>query len=67
MALNKNEYVIYNKAINKMMSYIHGQDIIIYNSKKEALIDCQEGEEVVNCLDLPKDQQKILLKQSDFN
>lgn len=63
MKLEKNDYVLYDKENDKMVSFVFNNDVVIYGNRKEALQDRRGQEEIVSCLKLTKKNQNILLEQ----
>jgi hypothetical protein len=57
------DYVLYDKANDNVVKWESNGEIVIFGSKEEAEIDCRGNENVIKCTELPKHQQKILIKQ----
>ena len=61
--LYNNDYVIFNKETNQPTKWASDGKIIIYNDKEEAKADSIGADEVIECTELPKYWQEILLKE----
>ena len=60
--MKKNEYVIYNRALDNMLRFTTGE-VIIYGKKQEAVDDLYGDEEVVLIKDLSLRNQQIISDQ----
>lgn len=60
--MKKNDYVIYNRALDNMLRFTTGE-VIIYGNKQEAMDDLYGDEEVVLIQDLSLRNQQIISDQ----
>ena len=61
------DYVLYDKANNRLVKFEKSGDIVLYGIKEEAQDDCYGNEEVIQFEKLPKDKQKEVLEQIKSN
>ena len=61
--LNSNDFVICNKEITEMFCFADTNEVVIYGNKEEAILDLDDDEIIVSCVELPINLQNIILKQ----
>ena len=64
--MQSNEYVIYDRANDRMLRFEESGEVIIFGNKQEAIDDLYGNEEVVAIADLSNDNKKIILKQIQY-
>ena len=63
----ENDYVLYDKANDRVLRFEHSGEIVIFGTYEEAAEDCRGNEEVVKCSDLPQVWQDIVLDQLGYS
>ena len=61
--LSPTDYVIYDRANDRVLMFESDGTYIVYGDKEQALEDCYGNEEVILCNELPLHHQKKLEKQ----
>ena len=57
------DYVIYDRANDRVLQWQSNGDMIIFADKEEAVEDCRGNEEVIQCTELPMHHQEELINQ----
>jgi hypothetical protein len=57
------DYVIYDRANDRVLQWEANGDMIIFGVKSEADFDCRGNEEVISCTELPVHHQEKLIAQ----
>jgi hypothetical protein len=61
--LHDTDYVLWDKANDRLVRWDSDDDIVIYGDREEAEIDCYGNEYITRCTDLPEHHQEELLNQ----
>ena len=61
--LHETDYVLWDKANDRLVRWDSDDDIVIYGDKEEAEEDCYGNEYVTKCTDRPEHHQEELLNQ----
>jgi hypothetical protein len=61
--LHSTDYVIYDRANDRVLQWESNGDMVIFGDKAEADEDCRGNEEVIPCTELPAHHQEELIKQ----
>lgn len=63
VTLHPNDYVIYDRANDRVLMFESDGAYIVYGDREEALEDCYGNEEVIPCTELPLHHQETLKQQ----
>ena len=63
ITLHPTDYVIYDRANDRVLQFESDGTYVVYGDKEEADEDCCGNEEVIPCTELPLHQQEILKEQ----